>query len=890
MHATLLDPLFRPRSIALIGADRAPRSMGEVIARNLFSGRFEGPVLPVHATLPAIRGVLAFRSIDEMPVATDLAVIASAAESLPDIVGALGARGTKMAIVLSAGFDATDGALTRQLREAAATSGVRIVGPACLGIMVPGIGLNATYAHAEPKQGDIALVCQSGSLASILLDSPAGRDAGFSLVASLGDMIDIDFADVLDFLAIDPTTRSVLLAVDHIDDARRFMSAARMIARVKPVIVFDAGRRDGHRDDDVTSISRDHVYDAAFRRAGMLPVTLLSDLVAATGTLAAATRVAGNRLAIACNGGSIGRVTMQLWEAAGGRRAVLSDATRTALDRALPTGWAQRNPVNVFADAGADRYRAAVTALFADDTADIVFIVVCPTAIGDTRSVASTIVEALPPGRRRKPLAVVWLDEATRGDAADVFAAHRVAIHPSVRWAVTAFTQLLTYQRNQDMLIETPASVPDLFTCDVRRAQSVIAAALADGRTWLSEDDAAAVLAAYDLPVLPATPTGSDDQAVAVAGALGYPVALRLVADAGIDESAVGGIALDLEDADAVRAAVHRITRRLQELRPDPGSVQFAVSALAGKADSHALRLGIAADPVFGPVIRFGQGGNRVDRLSDDAIGLPPLNLALARTLMAETRLWWQLQGAGDRPPAALDEVALAVVRLSQIAADLPQVREVDINPLLADADGVAALAVRIRVAAVDDSNGTRLAIRPYPVELEKTIITRTGKQLFLRPIRPEDEPALQAFVRQLSAEDIRLRFFSPLKELDHRFAARLTQIDYDREMALVAIDPEAQSPETSIWGVMRISADASGSTAEYAGSVRSDLQGQGLGRLLMENIIDCARRRGIDEIWGEVLAENQGMLALARKLGFQLNRDADDPAVIHVIKSLTDA
>lgn len=890
MRLTALDPLFRPRSIALIGADRQSRSVGEVIARNLFSGRFEGPILPVHASLPAVRGVLAFRSIEELPVVADLAVIASPAESVAGIVRDLGSRGTRTAIVLSAGFDVADRSLARELRVAAAEAGVRIVGPACLGVMVPAIGLNATYGHAEPKKGDIALVCQSGSLASILLDSPAARDAGFSLVASLGDMADVDFGDVLDFLALDPTSRSVLLAVDHIDDARRFMSAARVIARVKPVIVFDAGRRDGDGDgDDVAaaSLSRDQVYDAAFRRAGMLPVPLLSDLVAAAGTLASATRVAGNRLAILCNGGGIARVTMQLWQATGGQRAPLTEATRTALDAVLPAGWAGHNPVNVFADAGADRYRAAVTALFADETADIVIIVVCPTAVGATLAAVPAIIESLPTGRRRKPLAVVWLEEATRAEATALFSAQRVTVHPSVRWAVTAFAQLLTYQRNQEMLIETPASLPDLFDCDVERARAVVSAALAAGRSWLSEAEAEAVLAAYDLPVLPATAADDEDAAVAVADALGYPVALRTSAGDGIEDGAFGTIALDLEDAVSVRAAVHRLTRHIRELLPEARAVRFAVSALAGKADSHAMRLGIATDPVFGPVVRFGRGGSRVDSFNDDAVGLPPLNLALARTLMAEGRLWWELQGAGNRPPASLDEVALAVVRLSQIATDLPQVQEMDINPLLADAEGVAALTVRIRVAPVGDPSATRLAIRPYPVELEKTIVTRTGKELLLRPIRPEDEPALQAFVRQLSAEDIRLRFFSPLTELDHRFAARLTQIDYDREMALVAIDPEAPTMELSIWGVMRMSADASGATAEYAGSVRSDLQGQGLGRLLMDEIVDCARRRGVGELWGEVLSENQGMLSLARKLGFRLNRDQDDPAVIHVVKSL---
>lgn len=883
-----LERLFRPRSIALIGADRQPRAVGEVLARNLFSGQFEGPVLPVHASLPAVRGVLAFRSVAELPIVPDLAVIASEAAVVPAMVRELGARGTGVAIVLAAGFDGANRALGEELKTAAKAAEVRIVGPACLGIMVPALGLNATFAHATPTKGDVALITQSSSLVSILLDGPTARDAGFSLVASLGDMIDIDFGDVLDFLALDASSRAILLAVDHIDDARRFMSAARVAARVKPVIVFDAGRQGRLVDDPPAGgIRRDPVYDAAFRRAGMLPVPLLSDLTAAASTLASGTRVRGNRLTVVSNGGSVGKVTMQLWGSMGGRRAPLSDPTRDKLNAALPVGWGQRNPVNIFADASADRYRQTLEAIFADDTTDIVLAVVCPTAIGETVATAKAIVDALPRSPQRKQLAVVWLEEASRADAAAVFAAQRVAVHPSVRWAVTAFAQLLAYQRNQEMLIETPKSMPDLFTCDRGRAETVIAAALAAGREWLTEAEASALLAAYDLPVMPMHPAATAEEAAACADKVGYPVALRLLTEASVDEGELGGIALDLEDADAVRAAAHRIERRLREQRPDLTPAGYAIAGLAGKADAHAVRLGIAVDPVFGPVIRFGPGGNTMGPLADDAIGLPPLNLALARTLMAETRLWWELQGAGDHPPAAIDEVALALVRLSQIATDLPRVREIDLNPLLVDADGVAALSARVRLHCGDAPADTRLAIRPYPVELEKTILTRTGKRLILRPIRPEDEPALQAFVRDMSPEDVRMRFFSPLRELDHRFGARLTQIDYDREMALVAIDPEVDG--TAIWGVMRISADASGTSAEYAGSVRSNLKGQGLGRILMEEIIDYSRRRGIRQMWGEVLAENQSMLTLARKLGFQLNRDSDDPGIIHVVKALTE-
>lgn len=898
-----LQYLFRPRSVALIGADRAPRSVGAVLAGNLFGAGFDGPILPVHASLIAVRGVMTYPAVAALPIAPDLAVVASPPDAVPQLMGELGARGTKVAVVLSAGFEHGGNEAGKQVRSAmlaaAAAHRVRLVGPACLGVIVPGIGLNASYAHRMPPPGDVAIVSQSGSLMSVLLDLSADLGVGCSLLASLGDMDDVDFADVLDYLAIDRTTRAILLVVDDIADARRFMSAARTVARIKPVIVYDAGRVGGlaaadaggcgNETNAAAQPSRDAVFDAAFRRAGLLPVTQVSDLVAAASTLGAGTtRIRGDRLAVISNGHSVGALSAVLWRQMQGRPATIDEAAKTALDAVLPAGWNKRNIVNVFQDATAARYAAAIEVLLACPETDILLVVVAPTAVGDTLDVASEIAARLP--KQRKPLAVAWMDGESREAARAVLSAARVPVHDLPRHAITAFAHLLAYARNQEMLTQTPASLPDLFERDVAGARAVIAAALAAGRSALNDDETGAVLAAYGLPLAHRRTAATAEQAAQVAAEIGFPVALRLRTGTAAEGGAAAGLVLALEDEAAVLATAQRLQQQALARGPgtaagisEPGPVieGFSVMAMAQSVDAQALRLAVGSDRRFGPVILFGAGGGPSAQLRDEAVGLPPLNLALARLLIAETRVSWLLQGAGGRPPADLDSVALALVRVSQMAIDLDDLAAIDINPLLADSSGVVVLSADVRVAAAAAVGQKRFAIRPYPVELEKMVTTRSGKALWLRPIRPEDEPALQAFIRRMSPEHIRMRFFSPMKELDHGLAARLTQIDYDREMAFVAVDPAA--PDGEIWGIMRISADADLARGEYAGSVRSDLQGHGLGRLLLEEIIAYARAHGIGEVWGEVLAENAPMLALCRKLGFTLQRDEDDPAIIHV-------
>lgn len=895
MSTRNLKRLFEPRSVALFGADRDTRSISYTVAGNLFRAGFKGPIIPVHESLQAIRGALACRSVEDLPVVPDLAVIASAPETVPALIERLGQKGARAAVVLSPGFDRAGAAEGRRLRQAMLDAAkphcLRIMGPACLGVLAPRHGLNASYAHVGAEPGDLAFVAQSASIAGLLLDWAVPRAVGFSLVASLGDMADVDFGDMLDYLALDYRTRAVLLYVESISDARKFMAAARTISRIKPVIVFKAGAGSGETPtamDDGGSVNATTVYEAAFRRAGMLPVETVNELIAAARTLSRGTRANGDRLSIVCNGRGIGTMAADVLRHYGGRLANLSDPVRVRLDAALPAAWAGRNPVNVFADADGERYRAVLEALLGEPEADGLLVLHGPSAISDSAEIAVATAEAAEAaGRGRKPMFTVWLDEEGRQTARRVFAAHKIANHDSSAQAIASFMQLVNYRRNQDMLMETPPSVPELFYRDERPAGRIVAGALEEGRAWLTEPEVEAVLAAYGLPSVPNRVAATAEEAVRFADAIGYPVAIKIISPDVIRKADVGGVILDLETDEAVFAAAERMRRRLHEQRPQARLDGFNVEPMVRRGHAHELRLGMVVDSRFGPVIVFGRGGPIVEVLREQVVALPPLNINLALRLIGESTVGNLLQGYGHHPAVNLQEVALAAVKISQLATDLGEIAEININPLLADAEGVLVLAARIRVAPLAGTADHRLAIRPYPKQLEKQVRSRQNDALLLRPIRPEDEPALQEFVRRLTPEDIRLRFFSHLRELDHKMAAGLTQIDYERQMALLAVHHGASPPE--IWGVVRINADAEGAQAEYAIAVRSDLKGKGLGRLLMEEILDYAERRGIGEIWGEVLAENKAMLGLIRKLGFSVAPDFDEPGVMRVRRTVSD-
>jgi acetyltransferase len=872
MSVRNLDRMFRPGSVALIGASADPRSVGGVLARNLLAGDFAGPRWLVNPRRTELHGHPVHPGIDALPAAPELAVIATPPATVPGLIDGLARRGTRAVVVITAvaGQVYEDRRRLEQAMLDAARPGlVRVLGPNSIGLMVPGIGLDASFAHIPPRPGDLALVAQSGALVTAMLDWAEHRAFGFSHVVSLGDMIDVDFGDLLDYLAADTATRAILLYIESITHARKFMSAARSAARTRPVIVIKAGRfAEGARaaaSHTGALAGADEVYDAAFRRAGMLRVTTIEELFDAAETLGTGVAPAGDRLAILTNGGGIGVLATDALIEQGGRLAELAPATIAALDAVLPPTWSRGNPVDIIGDADGARYAAALDILLADPGADALLVLNVPTAVADSMAAAEAVLGRL--AGRALPVLTSWLGGARAAAARRRFAAARVPTYDTPEDAVRGFLHRVAHTRAQAQLMETPPSLPEHVAPDVAAAQAVLAAARADGRDMLTEPEAKAVLAAYGIPTVPTRVAATPGDAAAAAAALGAgPYAVKILSRDISHKSDLGGVVLDLADPPAVADAARRIADRMSELAPAARRDGFTVQPMVRRPGAIELILGVVEDRQFGPVILFGQGGVAVEVVRDKAVALPPLNLALARALMDRTRVMRLLRGYRDRPPADLDAIALTLVELSRLAADLPDIIELDINPLLADAAGVIALDARIRLRQ-GAAPEPRLAIRPYPRELERHVRVAGGALLLVRPIRPEDEPRLIETFRQVDPTDVRTRFLAPLADLPHEMAARLSQIDYDREMTLIALG--GAGPIRGLAGLARLAADPDGLRAEFAVIVRPDVKGHGVGMALMRHLIEYARGRGIGALIGDVRAENAPMLALARDLGF---------------------
>ncbi len=901
-----LDALFKPTSIALIGASRKPQSVGASVARNLFQGGFGGPIMPVNPHEMAIEGALAYRDVASLPITPDLAVIATPPETIPALIDALGARGTKGAIILSAGF-AELGADGRRLQQELLTAAkphlMRLIGPNCLGVAVPGIGLNASFAPGNPALGGIAFVAQSGAVLTSVLDWARGHGIGFSHLVALGDMADVDFGDMLDYLAEAPDVRAILLYVEAITYPRKFMSAARRAARLKPVIVVKAGRKaEGARAASSHTgalAGADDVMDAAFRRAGLLRVYELEELFTAVETLAAGISVTGDRLAILSNGGGIGVMATDYLIDQGGYLADLSPETLARLDEKLPRTWSHANPVDIIGDAPGARYGAALEALMDDPGVDGILVLNCPTMIADSTDAAKAVVTAAAKprvgalaGRPKPAILSSWLGGPSAVAARLHLVEHHIPTYETPELAVRAFMHLVRFRRNQALLREVPPSLCNEVTPDIEEARAILTQALAQERQWLTEPETKNVLQAYGIPITRMAMAPSAEAAEKAAADLSAQgvksFALKILSPDITHKSDVGGVALNLMSPEAVgRAAVsmaERITASLPEAKIDG----FSIQEMIRRPDALECIVGITTDPTFGPVVLFGQGGTAVEQVADKAVALVPLNLPLAHDLINQTRIARLLDAHRGKPAADSAALASTLVRISQMAIDLAEIVELDINPLLVDSQGVVALDGRIRVAKPSGLPGSRLAIRAYPRALEDKIETPSGKTFDLRPIRPEDAPLLQAMIERVTPEDSRLRFFSSLRHLPPQMAARLSQIDYDREMALVALDADAPTPE--IAAVVRITADPDGESAEYAVLVRSDLKGIGLGWKLMKRILAYAQSRNISRVFGHVLRENTTMIAMAKDLGFRVEPEVDDPSVVMVICDLKDA
>jgi acetyltransferase len=884
--------LLQPRSVALIGASPRPGSVGLITARNLLAGGFAGPIWLVNPKHSSIEGRACYPSVAALPAAPDLVVIVTPPATIPALIAELGARGTRAAVVITAGIR---NELRRAMLEAARPHLLRIQGPNCLGLMLPRIGLDAGFSHRPPLAGDLAFVSQSGALITGIIDWARGRDIGFSHVVSLGDMADADFGDFLDYLATDAASRAVLLYMESVTNAPKFMSAARRAARAKPVIVVKSGRGAAGAKAALSHTGAlagaDSAYEAAFRRAGVLRVRELDDLFSAAEMLARHPRIVGDRLAILTNGGGAGVLAADRLGDYNGRLANLSDATRSALDAALPPTWSHGNPVDIIGDADPARYARALDALLRDDEADAILVMNCPTALASSTDVAQEVMAVLQnrahTGEPAKPAIACWLGDEVSREARKLFAANGIASFATPAEAIDGFTQLARYSRAQEELMRTPPSLPGNLTLDRDAVDRTIREVFGSDRSVLSEVEAKGLMAAYGIPVVP-TEVARDPPEV---GALSErwiaqhgACVIKILSDDISHKSDVGGVRLGLERAAEARQAAEDMLQRVSRLKPAARIKGFTVQPMIRRPDAHELILGMSVDATFGPLMMFGAGGTAVEVLRDTAHALPPLDLNLARDMMRHTRVWQLLQGYRNRPPVDTDRVAGILVRLGYLVARHPEIREIDINPLLADDKEVIGLDARVTVADAAASPRVPMAVRPYPSEWEvEAQIERVGA-IAIRPIRPQDEQLYADFFAHVTPDDQRLRFFSAAPRLSHRFLASLTQIDYAREMAFVAIARQTGA----LLGVARLVADPDYTQGEYAILLRSDLKGLGLGWRLMQHLIAYARSERLERLQGAVLADNTTMLQMCRELGFSIGAEPGDAAVRRVVLPLS--
>jgi acetyltransferase len=888
-----LDRLFAPDAIAVFGASERPGSVGNIVFRNLLADGFGGRIYPVNPKHRRVRRRKAYPDIAAIGAPVDLAVIASPARTVPDIVRQCGEHGVRVAVVLSAGFgeSGSDGdRLQAEVLEHARRYGMRVVGPNCLGVMRPVSGMNATFSHNIAAPGHMALVSQSGALCTAVLDWAQARGIGFSAMVSLGDAADVDFGDMLSYLALDPHTRSILLYVEGIADARGFLSGLRIAARLKPVVVVKAGRHDAGSRAAVSHtgamVGSDEVFHAALRRAGVVRADSIKQLFSAAELLASRDYpVIGNRLAIVTNGGGPGVMATDRAVELGLAMGELRPETLANLSRHLPAHWSHGNPVDILGDADAERYRTAVAACLRDPGIDAVLVMLTPQAMTDASAAAEAVVELARDSR--KPVLTCWMGAAQVSEAHRLFASEHIPHFDTPEASVEALSYLASYYRNQQLLLQTPGPLGRRSEPDVEGARLIVEEALAQGRDQLSMLETHAVLHAFEIPVVQTLEAGDANQAMILAENLGFPLAMKINSPDISHKSDVAGVRLNIVSAAAVRNSFREMVATARTKRPDANILGVTLEPMYSRPHGRELMIGVIRDPVFGPAISIGAGGTMVEVIDDHFVTLPPLNRYIAQRVIARTRVSRLLGAFRDKPPVDMTALENVLLRVSEMVCELPHIAELDINPLIVDDQG--ALVVDARMAVSYPPAGARpydhMAIHPYPSHLVHREQLPDGSNVTIRPIRPEDARIEADFVRQLSPEAKYFRFMRALHELSPEMLVRFTQIDYDLEMALIAT-VEQMDQEIEV-GVARYATNPDGRSCEFAVVVADQWAHRGLGVRLMARLMAVARNDGLLTMEGEVMASNHHMLTLCEALGFAIERDPDDPSLRRVSRPL---
>ena len=874
-----IDKFFHPEAVAVIGASEQAGRIGTALMHNLLAGGFPGRLLPVNPKYAQIMGLPAVSAVDRLDVQVDLAVVAVPIRQVPEIIEQCAAVGIKSAVVISAGGKET-GEAGRQIEErigkAAAVGGVRILGPNCLGIMAPGAKLNATFTADMVRAGNLAFVSQSGGICAAILDMSFQEGIGFSHFVSIGSMLDVDFGDMIDYLGRDPAAKSILLYIEQLSNIRKFMSAARSVSRIKPIIVLKAGSSSAGAKAASSHTGalagEDAIYDAAFKRAGVIRVATIEELFDSAELTAKQPRPAGRRMAVMTNGGGPGVMAIDAMARHQLEPAVLGETTLAALNEILPPHWSHQNPVDILGDASVLRFRQSMEILANESDLHGLMVIFLPQALTDALAVAQELVQCLK--GRPFPVFAVWMGGRDVAAAIQFLNDAGIATYATPERAVHAFATLLQYSRNLEISKEIPPRSQRRLFFDRRLAAAIIAATDPASGTFLTEARTKELLAAYGMEINPTRIAESPEAALGVAEEIGWPVAMKVLSADITHKTEADGVHLDLRNGDDLRCAYRKIMAGAKRFSENAHVQGVTLQPYLADADFELL-LGIKRDELFGPVLLFGSGGIYTEILADRVLELPPLNGQLIRRMLAETRIAKLFKGFRNRPPIDMAALETMLLQLSQMAIDLPEIAELDMNPVLVKNGKPVVVDARILLRPAAQASPLHLAISPYPAQYEVCTTTRSGLRLAIRPIQPEDAELFVELFKTLSPTSVYYRFFRHMKSLSPELLAMLTQVDYDRHLALVALDL-ASTPEKML-GVARVIGDPDLEHTEFSIMVGDPWQGQGVGVALLVNLLRAAKKQGVKKIWGTVLRENTQMLHLGKKAGFSTKFNSEE-------------
>ena len=883
--------IFNPQTVAVIGASNREGTVGHALIKNMIGSGFNGIVYPINYKNKSIYGVRSYAKLSDTRDEIDLAIIATPAPTVPDLVKECGEYGVGGIVIISAGFmeAGEEGKkLVQQVLEYGRKYKMRIIGPNCLGFIKPSVKLNASFASKMALPGRIAFISQSGALCTAILDWSVEQNVGFSHFVSIGSMIDVGFHDLIDYFGNDPDTSSIVIYMESLTNTRKFMSAARAFARNKPIIVLKAGKSSQGAQVAMshtgTLAGNEASFEAAFKRAGIISVDTIEQLFYAAQALAMQPRPKGNRLAIITNAGGPGVLSTDHLVKQGGVLSELSDITIEKLNKALPANWSHGNPIDVLGDADAERYRTAVDVCINGPNVDGILVILTPQAMTHPDEVAEALVEASK--NTKKPILASWMGEKDVEKGRIILEKGNIPVYRSPENAVNTFMSMYKYDRNIQDLYQTPPRVPQEFKPQTAQTRKILHQIMKEKRFVLTEDEAKNILRNYQIPITENALAGSQDEAVELAKKFGFPVVMKIASQDITHKSDIGGVVLNVKTENQVRESYDSIMEAALQAYPDAKIAGILVEQMVHK--KYELFIGSKKDPIFGPVIIFGMGGVTVELYKDLNVGIPPLNMALSQRLIEETKIYTLLKGYRGMDPVDIDAIKYILCKFAYLVMDFPEIKEIDINPYVVDKEGGMVLDAKVilddKIEPVKEHNFEHLIISPYPKELTYNWEIKDGTKVLVRPILPEDEGLEREFFGSLSRQTQYFRFFGYIQDVTHELLIRYTQIDYDREMALIALVEE--EGKNKMIGVVRIVQDFDNGSAEFAIVISDKWQSKGLGNLFMDTIMEIARKRKIKKIYAHVLNQNTTMIYMFRKRGFKIDRDEDNNSYAELVLS----